>query len=49
MPGSLPRCLRLLVHVERVWGQRDVRHVYLRDATALRPDLIEPALAVLSA
>lgn len=49
VPGSMPRCLRLLVHVERVWGRREVRHVYLREATRLRPDLVEPALAVLSA
>lgn len=38
VPGSLDRCLRVLVHVER---DCDVRHVYLRGARCLRPDLEE--------
>ena len=36
VPGALPRCLRVLIHVERD-GQ--VRHAYLRGALELRPDL----------
>jgi chorismate mutase len=36
VPGSLPRCIRVLLHVQRT-GK--VRHAYLRDARALRPDL----------
>lgn len=36
VPGSLPRCLRVLVHVDRT---SPVRHAYLRGARALRPDL----------
>jgi chorismate mutase len=36
VPGSLPRCIRVLLHVNR---DRDVRHAYLGDARALRPDL----------
>ncbi|MDQ2745559.1 MAG: chorismate mutase [Chloroflexota bacterium] len=38
VPGSLPRCLRVLLHVER---DGPVRHAYLREARALRPDLEE--------
>ncbi|MEO5826731.1 MAG: chorismate mutase [Gemmatimonadales bacterium] len=38
VPGSLPRCVRVLVHVERRWDVAPA-HVYLRDAVALRPDL----------
>lgn len=38
VPGSLPRCLRVLLHVERHWDVAPA-HVYLRDAVALRPDL----------
>ena len=38
VPGSLERCLRVLVHVER---DRDVQHAYLREARSLRPDLEE--------
>jgi chorismate mutase len=36
VPGALPRCLRVLVHVER---DGRVCHVYLREARDLRPDL----------
>ena len=39
VPGGMPRCLRVLVHVERDWGGVPPRHVYLRDAAMLRPDL----------
>jgi chorismate mutase len=40
VPGSLPRAIRVLLHVETL--DRPVRHVYLRGARALRPDLAEP-------
>jgi chorismate mutase len=39
VPGAMPRCIRVLLHVERAWGQRVARHAYLRDAARLRPDL----------
>lgn len=39
VPGALPRCVRLLVHVERAMERDAIRHVYLRGARALRPDL----------
>ena len=39
VPGGMPRCLRVLVHVERDWDGVLPRHVYLRDAAMLRPDL----------
>lgn len=39
VPGSLPRCLRILMHVNTVRAQHEMTHVYLRDARALRPDL----------
>jgi len=41
VPGSLPRAIRILLHVESA-GDRPVRHVYLRGARALRPDLADP-------
>lgn len=41
VPGSLPRCVRVLVHWNTNKGQDEVRHVYLRGAVALRPDLEE--------
>jgi chorismate mutase len=40
VPGSLPRAIRVLLHVETL--DRPVRHVYLRGARALRPDLADP-------
>ncbi len=40
VPGSLPRVVRVLLHVEGGTGA-DVRHVYLRGARALRPDLAQ--------
>jgi chorismate mutase len=39
VPGSMPRVLRLLAHVETSLTRADVRHVYLRGASALRTDL----------
>ena len=38
VPGSLARCVRVLLHVNRSWGVPP-RHVYLREAKSLRPDL----------
>lgn len=40
VPGSLPKCLRILMHVNTDLGLRDVKHIYLRGARALRPDLV---------
>lgn len=39
VPGAMPRVLRLLAHVETDLARRDVRHVYLGGAAALRIDL----------
>ena len=36
---GLPLCIRVLLHWNTVLSQRGVRHVYLHDAVALRPDL----------
>lgn len=38
VPGSLPRCIRLLVHAYTPRTREEIRHVYLRGATVLRPD-----------
>lgn len=40
VPGSLGRTVRVLVHVEFEEPRDRVEHVYLREATALRPDLM---------
>lgn len=39
VPGSLPRVVRVLMHVNTVRAQNAVEHVYLDGATVLRPDL----------
>lgn len=39
VPGSMPRCLRVLVEIEPRAPRPLDTHVYLRDAVALRPDL----------
>ncbi|MFM7036672.1 MAG: chorismate mutase [Planctomycetaceae bacterium] len=39
VPGSMPRCLRILLHVNSDRPPRDIEHVYLHDAQKLRPDL----------
>ena len=39
VPGSLSRCIRVLVNWNTELAQREVQHVYVRDAVRLRPDL----------
>jgi chorismate mutase len=37
VPGGLARCIRVLLHVSTEKTQEQLRHVYLREATKLRP------------
>jgi chorismate mutase len=39
VPGSLPRCIRVLVHWNTERAQNEIEHIYVRDAVRLRPDL----------
>lgn len=39
VPGSLPRVIRVMILWNTEIPQKEVRHVYLRDAVKLRPDL----------
>ena len=39
VPGSLPRCIRVLIHWNTERAQADIHHVYLGEARILRPDL----------
>ena len=41
VPGSLLRCVRALIHWNTDRPQVEIRHVYLRGAASLRPDLKE--------
>lgn len=40
--GALERCVRFLLHVETLKSRHELRHVFLRGATRLRPELAEP-------
>ena len=40
VPGSMPRCIRVLLHVNTSRPQSEIVHVYLRDAQRLRPDVM---------
>ncbi|MNJ70823.1 Chorismate mutase AroH [compost metagenome] len=37
--GALPKCIRLLLHVNTMKSQREINHIYLNEAKKLRPDL----------
>ena len=39
--GSLPLCIRVLILWNTDKTQREIKHVYVRDAMKLRPDLVE--------
>jgi chorismate mutase len=39
VPGSLPKCIRVLVNWISDKAQSEIQHVYIRDAVRLRPDL----------
>jgi len=39
--GTLPRCVRVLLHVETERSRAELRHVFLEGATVLRPDLAD--------
>jgi chorismate mutase len=40
VPGSLPRCIRVLIHWNTGRSTDEIHHVYLREARQLRPDLV---------
>jgi chorismate mutase len=39
VPGSLPLCIRVLIHWNTDKRQPEIEHIYLREAERLRPDL----------
>ena len=38
VPGSLGKCIRILLHVNTTRSAAEIRHVYLRGAANLRPE-----------
>jgi 3-deoxy-7-phosphoheptulonate synthase len=43
VPGSLPSCIRVLLHVNTGKSPSELRHVYLREAASLRPGWADQA------
>lgn len=41
VPGSMPKCIRVLIHINTTKRPDEIRHVYLHRAAALRPDWSE--------
>jgi len=39
VPGSLRKCVRVLIHWNTEKPQDEIQHVYIKDAVKLRPDL----------
>jgi chorismate mutase len=39
VPNSLPRCVRIMMHVDTTLSRESIKHVYLRDAQNLRNDI----------
>ncbi len=39
VPGSLPLCIRVLVHWITDKSQSEIQHIYIHEAVRLRPDL----------
>ena len=38
VPGSLRKCIRVLIHWNTTLRNHEIRHIYLREAVILRPD-----------
>lgn len=39
VPGSLRKCIRVLMHINSDKSNNDIKHIYLKGAKGLRPDL----------
>lgn len=41
VPDSLQKCIRVLITFNTTKSQKEIRHIYLRKAQSLRPDLVK--------
>lgn len=39
VPGSMPLCIRIMMHINTKLAQDKIQHIYMNDAVKLRPDL----------
>ena len=44
VPGSLPKCIRILIQINCRKSQTEIKHCYLRGAETLRKDLVKEIL-----
>lgn len=40
VPNRLPRAVRVMMQINTIKTQADIKHIYLREAKSLRPDLV---------
>ena len=40
-PGSMPKCVRVLLYLNTDKSQEEIKHIYLRDAVVLRADITD--------
>ncbi len=38
IPGSIEKCIRILMHINTKLKQKEIKHVYLNEAVSLRPE-----------
>jgi len=41
VPGSLPMCIRVMMHINTEKTNKELKYIYLKKAKLLRPDLAE--------
>lgn len=41
VPGSMPLCIRIMMHANTEKNQQEINHIYMNDAVKLRPDLLK--------
>ncbi|MCA1063181.1 chorismate mutase [Rossellomorea sp. AcN35-11] len=39
VPHGLPFCIRVMIHYNTSTPQKDIQHIYMKNAVSLRPDL----------
>jgi chorismate mutase len=39
LPDALPNCIRVMIHLNTSTPQKDIQHIYMKNAVSLRPDL----------
>ncbi len=40
VPGSIPKCIRVMITFNTLKAKEKIKHVYLKEAEKLRPDLV---------